>query len=131
MENTVNTNDRTWAEISLENIKFNYDSIKSRLSPGVELLGVVKADGYGHGAAPVARAIESIGCKYLAVATDCEALELRNAGISSEILILGYSVPDAAAKLIENDIIQSVSDYDTAKKCPTSPPVWGKSSGSI
>lgn len=107
--------DRTWAEISLENIKYNYASIKSRLSPGVELLGVVKADAYGHGAVPVARAIVSAGCKYLAVATDCEALELRRAGISSEIIILGYTSPGSTESLIENNIIQSVSDYETAR----------------
>lgn len=107
--------DRTWAEISLENIKYNYASIKSRLSSGVELLGVVKADAYGHGAVPVARAIVSAGCKYLAVATDCEALELRRAGISSEIIILGYTSPGSTESLIENNIIQSVSDYETAR----------------
>ena len=107
--------DRTWAEISLENIKYNYASIKSRLSSGVELLGVVKADAYGHGAVPVAHAIVSAGCKYLAVATDCEALELRRAGISSEIIILGYTSPGSTESLIENNIIQSVSDYETAR----------------
>lgn len=113
---TTNTNERTWAEINLENIKFNYNSIKARLNPGVKLLGVVKADAYGHGAAAVAHAIESIGCSYFAVATVDEAIQLRNSGILSDILILGYSPPSAVSELISNNIIPSVSDYDTAKK---------------
>lgn len=116
MEINVNTKERTWAEISLENIKFNYNSIKSCLNPGVELLGVVKADAYGHGAIPVAHAIESVGCNYFAVATVDEAIALRSSGILSEILILGYSPVSSIAALIENNIIQSVSDYDTAQK---------------
>lgn len=112
----MNTKGRTWAEINLENIKFNYNSIKTQLAPNVNLLGVVKADAYGHGSIQVSHALEDVGCSYFAVATADEAVLLRNFGNKQQILVLGYSPVSAATELIERNIIQSISDYDTAKQ---------------
>ena len=106
--------ERTWAEISLDNIEFNYRSMRAHLKDGAGFLGVVKANAYGHGAVPVAKRLETLGCDYLAVATVDEALELRENGIKSPILILGYTDPRHTQALIDNDITQSISALDMA-----------------
>ena len=67
---------RSWAEISLENIRHNYRSIRASLEPGCRFLGVVKADAYGHGALPVSRLLQEEGADYLAVSCLDEAMEL-------------------------------------------------------
>jgi alanine racemase len=81
----------TLAEISLEAIKHNTAEFKSYIGECVGLMAVVKADGYGHGAVPVARAAVEAGANYLAVAILDEAIELREAGITEPILVLGYT----------------------------------------
>ncbi len=89
----------TWAEVSLEAIRYNTKQFKDFIDDSVHLMAVVKADGYGHGAVPVAQAAIQAGADYLAVALLDEALQLREAGITHPILILGYtanrSIPDA------------------------------------
>lgn len=106
---------RTWAEISLENIKHNVKAIKRVLPDGTRFLGVVKADAYGHGAVPVAKAILEAGGDYLAVACIAEAQELREAGIAAPILILGITPPEFAVELAKLDVTQSVSSLSYAK----------------
>lgn len=81
----------TWAEVSLEAIKHNTNQFKKYIGPTVNLMAVVKADGYGHGAVQIARAALEAGADYLAVAILDEAIELREAGITEPILILGYT----------------------------------------
>ncbi len=100
---------RTWAEISLENIKHNYKAIRSALPRGCCFLGVVKADAYGHGALRVSRLLQEAGADYLAVSCLDEALELRQGGISLPILILGHTPPEYTAQLISLDITQTVT----------------------
>ena len=85
---------RTWAEISLSALRHNARELRRSLPEGSALLGVVKANAYGHGAIPVAAALREAGCAYLAVACAEEALELRRAGETLPILILGAA--DAA-----------------------------------
>ena len=58
---------RTWADISLDNLEYNYRSIRAHLPSGTRFLGVMKADAYGHGAVPVSRALADLGAEYLAV----------------------------------------------------------------
>ncbi|WHZ02513.1 alanine racemase [Neobacillus sp. YX16] len=81
----------TWAEISINAIKHNTNQFKKYIGEPVNLMAVVKADGYGHGAAPVARAAVEEGADYLAVAILDEAIELREAGITKPILVLGFT----------------------------------------
>lgn len=100
---------RTWAEISLENIRHNYRAIRSSLPAGCRFLGVVKADAYGHGALRVSRLLQEEGADYLAVSCLDEALELRQGGISLPILILGHTPPKYTAQLISLDITQTVT----------------------
>lgn len=106
---------RTWAEISLENIKHNVREIKRVLPEGTRFLGVVKADAYGHGAVEAARAILEAGGEYLAVACIDEADKLRRAGITAPILILGITPPVFAPELVRLGVTQSVPSLDYAR----------------
>ena len=101
---------RCYAEISLEAIGHNIREVKKRLPEGVKLLGVVKANAYGHGAVPVASYLEN-QVDYFATATIEEAVELRENGISAPILILGYVSPSQYGDLVEYDITQTCLLY--------------------
>ena len=107
---------RTWAEIDLDSIRHNYRAIRAGLPVGCRFLGVVKADAYGHGAVAVSRLLESEGADYLAVSCLDEALELRNAGITMPVLILGHTPPEYTEMLIDNHITQTVSCLAKAKE---------------
>ena len=100
---------RTWAEISLENIRHNYRAIRAALPGGCRFLGVVKADAYGHGAVQVAMLLQESGADYLAVSCLDEALELRRGGIFMPILILGHTPPEYTELLISQHLTQTVS----------------------
>ena len=100
---------RTWAEISLENLRHNYEAIRKSLPAGCRFLGVVKADAYGHGALPVSRLLQEAGADYLAVSCLDEALELRRGGITMPILILGHTPYAYTGTLIEESITQTVT----------------------
>ena len=107
---------RTWAEISLPNIRHNYEAIRKSLPAGCRFLGVVKADAYGHGALPVSRLLQESGADYLAVSCLDEALELRRGGITMPILILGHTPPEYTSLLIEENLTQTVSALAKAKE---------------
>ncbi len=107
---------RSWAEISLPNIRHNYEAIRAALPEGCRFLGVVKADAYGHGALPVSRLLQEAGADYLAVSCLDEALELRRGGITMPILILGHTPPEYTRLLIEEDLTQTVSALAKAKE---------------
>ena len=104
---------RCYVEISLEAIGHNIREVKKRLPEGVKLLGVVKANAYGHGAVPVASYLEN-QVDYFATATIEEAVELRENGISAPILILGYVSPSQYGDLVEYDITQTIDSYAQA-----------------
>ena len=100
---------RTWAEISLDNLRHNYEAIRKSLPADCRFLGVVKADAYGHGALPVSRLLQEAGADYLAVSCLDEALELRRGGITMPILILGHTPYEYTGTLIEENITQTVT----------------------
>ncbi len=110
---------RSWAEISLENIRHNYNAICASLPEGCRFLGVVKADAYAHGAVQVSHLLQDCGADYLAVSCLDEALELRRGGITMPILILGHTPPEYTSVLIENRITQTVSCYAKALEYST------------
>ena len=103
---------RTWAEISLPNLEHNYRALRALLPEGCRFLGVVKADAYGHGAVPVARKLEELGAEYLAVACLAEARELREAGVLTPSLLLGYTPTDCAEELLRYGLTQTVYDLE-------------------
>ena len=107
---------RTWAEISLANIRHNYEAIRGVLPEGCRFLGVVKADAYGHGAVQVSRLLQDAGADYLAVAGVDEAMELRQSGIFLPILVLGHTPAEFTETLIRNDLNNSPAMPKNAKK---------------
>lgn len=106
---------RTWREISLSNLEHNYRTLRAMLPPGCRFLGIVKANAYGNGAVRVARKLEELGCEYLAVACVDEAADLRGAGVTTPILILGSTPADYAGELLRLNLTQTVFDLDSAQ----------------
>lgn len=100
---------RTWAEINLDHLKYNYETLRNRIGAGCKFLGVVKADAYGHGATQIAAELEAAGADYLAVSSTDEGRELRDAGISMPILVLGHTPKDQVSTLIKYNITQAVT----------------------
>ncbi len=97
--------DRVWAEIDLNAIAFNIESIKKQIHGQTQIVAVIKADGYGHGAVPIAQMLETDSRVWgYAVATAQEAMTLRQNGIKKPVLILAYTFPSAYGELIQNDI---------------------------
>lgn len=105
----------TYTEISLEAIKHNISEIKKYVSPTAKFMAVVKANAYGHGAAAVSRAAVEAGVDYLGVANLKEALELRESGILSPILILTESPTSVADEVIQHSLTQTVYSFSEAK----------------
>ncbi len=100
----------TWAEVDLGAIVHNVEEIKRYIGTRCRLMAVVKADGYGYGAVPCARAALKGGAEYLAVATADEGVALREAGIMAPILVMGASIPGCGEeKLVELGITQAIS----------------------
>ncbi len=106
---------RAWAEISLDNIAHNIREIRRITSKNAEIMGVVKADAYGHGVMEVAKTLLENGASRFAVSMLDEAIQLRRAGIEVPILILGYTDPIRASEIIENDVTQSVFSHELAQ----------------
>ncbi len=106
---------RVYAEIDLDKIKSNYEAIKKHIG-GRKICAVIKADGYGHGAVPLAKELEQLGVDMFAVAVSHEAVMLRRYGIKKPILVLGYTSFDNYEDLIKYDIIQTVFKESMAQE---------------
>ena len=102
--------DRAWKELDLAALRHNAEVLRSRLAPGCALMAVVKADGYGHGGAVVARCLQKAGVHAFAVACLREGIVLRRAGIRGQILILGYTPAEEVPLLNRWRLIQTVAD---------------------
>ncbi len=112
----MTTDLRAWAEIDLDAIGHNTSEIKKKLAKGARLMGVVKANAYGHGVRETAKVLLENGADQLAVAFADEALELRKAGFDVPILVLGNSPDSDIKKLIDFDIMPTVSDLSFAER---------------
>ena len=102
----------TFAEIYLKNFESNVKAIKKFVKPGVKICCSVKADAYGHGAVPCAKAAVKCGADFLAVATVGEGIELREAKIKAPILLLSYCSPSEMADLVKYNITPFVGDEE-------------------
>ena len=111
----MNYKNRAWAEINLDAIENNIRAIRSYVSPESKILGVVKADAYGHGYLQVAKTLLENGADALAVACLDEAIQLRQCKIECPVLILGHSYPADAEDLVKNQIMATCFDYSLAK----------------
>lgn len=105
---------RTQAKIDLDAVEYNYNNTRAKLPQGCKLLGVIKADAYGHGAVEFAKFLQG-KCDFFGVACIEEAVELKKADIKTPVLILGYVAPAFYDLVVKYDIRIPVFSYDTAK----------------
>ena len=106
---------RVYAGINLDNIYMNMNELKENTAEGTQMVAVIKADGYGHGAVPVAKTIDDLVAAY-AVATIDEALNLRRHNIDKPIYILGFIYEHRMKDAILNDVRMTVYDVEMAKQ---------------
>ena len=115
---------RCWLEINLSYLKNNIESIRTIISDQLDICCVVKANSYGLGAVNISKYLASIGIKYFAVATLQEALELRKSSeVQGEIIILSWTPVAEKETLINNNLTQTLIDYEYAKKLNEQPGV--------
>ena len=105
---------QTWVEIDLDALACNIENIKEKVGSDHEIIGVVKADAYGHGAVQVAKVLKKHGVQNFAVATVKEALELRNAGINDRILILGITPKSCYDMIVSEGFVPVIGSYNEA-----------------
>ncbi len=104
---------RSWVEVSREQIAANYQALKQTAGPGVEIMPVVKADAYRHGAVEVSRVLEREGVRWLAVSSVDEGAALREASIGANILVMADFLPCERKALLEyrlTPVIHSLDD---------------------
>ena len=116
----------TWAEINLEALRFNLNSITSHLSDGVKMMTVVKADAYGHGVKQIARCLQSEGVEDFGVAIAEEGQTLREAGIEGNILVFGGCYPGQEDLFFSNSLVPTIYDLSTLKNLSTLAQLKGK-----
>lgn len=106
---------RAWIELDHDALRHNVETLRSLLPPGCALMPAVKANAYGHGAVPVARELNRLGIDAFCVATAEEGAELRENGVTGEILVLGYTHPALLPLLTRYDLTQTVLDTSYAE----------------
>lgn len=104
-----------WAEVNLAAIAHNVRQIKQYIKPTTKVCAVIKADAYGHGTSAVVRTALAAGADYLGVAILNEAIDLRRDGVTVPILVLGYTPPQQAIRIVDNDVTQTIFDYELAQ----------------
>lgn len=118
---------RAWAEINLNAIAHNVREIRKLTGNHVEMMGVVKADAYGHGVLEVVRTLLDNGVTQLAVSMLDEAIQIRKMGIDVPILILSHTDPARAEEIIENELTQTVFSFDLPQALSAASVRLGKS----
>ena len=116
MSDNLSTTDRAWIELNMSNLENNINEFKSIIPKTTEIMAVVKANAYGHGAIPISKFLNSIGITNFAVATLQEGIELRKSGITGNILILGYTDISEIEYVIKYNLIQTIIDFPYAQK---------------
>ena len=108
--------ERVLALIDLDALEYNIKSIRKRTPEGTGIIGVIKADAYGHGSVEVAQVLLENGADWFAVAVVDEGLNLRKHGINAPILLLGYTPELRFEDVINNGFIQTMYSYEMAEK---------------
>lgn len=108
--------ERVLAIIDLDAIAYNMTNIKSKAGKETGIIGIIKADAYGHGSVEISKVILENGADWLAVAVVDEGINLRKNGITAPILLLGYTPELRLEDVVNNGFIQTVYTYETAKK---------------
>ncbi len=118
LHETGQSRQRAWVEVNTAAIAHNARALLRHIGPEAELMAVVKADGYGHGAVPVARAALAGGAGSFGVATLAEGVELRRAGITAPVLVLGnLTQPDELASCLRWRLMPTISSMREALLC--------------
>ncbi len=107
---------RAWMELNMENLKHNIEEFRRILPWDCALMPAVKANAYGHGAVLTAKALQELGVQAFCVASVAEGAELRQAGITGELLVLGYTDSSQFDDLISYHLTQTVVDGDYARQ---------------
>ncbi len=107
---------RAWIELDMKNLASNLEQLKSLLPPGCSIMPAVKANAYGHGEALIGKALQDMGIQDFCVASVKEAVQLREAGITGQILVLGYTSPQEFSELSHYELTQTVVDFSYAKQ---------------
>jgi alanine racemase len=120
MVKTHNSNNnrfyRVQAKVDLNAIRKNISEIRDKIDKETKLMVIIKADAYGHGAVPVAKAINDNGVDAYGVAIIEEAVELRQAGINKPLLVLGYTPREQHSLVVEYDVTQTIFQYEMAEE---------------
>ena len=106
---------RVEARVDLNAIRHNLKQVRNKLHKGTKLMVIIKADAYGHGAVPIAKALDEEWIDAYGVAIIEEAIELRAAGITKPILILGYTPKEQYSLVVAYDVTQTVFQYEMAE----------------
>lgn len=118
--------ERVLAIVDLDAIASNIKNIRAKVDKNSGIIGIIKADAYGHGSVETAKVLLDNGADWLAVAVVDEGLNLRKNGITAPILLLGYTPELRLNDVINNGFIQTVYSYDTAKKLSEAASALGK-----
>ena len=103
---------RSWVEISLKQIADNFQAVRDVVGPDVEVMPVVKADAYRHGAVEVSRALTNAGARWLAVSNVEEGVILRERGITARILVMADFLPAERAGLLDHNLTPVIHSLD-------------------
>jgi len=106
---------RSWVEVDLDNFTHNWNELRRLVGPSIQILQVVKADAYGHGAIEISNMALKNGASWLGVANADEGVQLRVSGITAPILILSPSMESEISEIIKYRLIPSVSDVHFAR----------------
>lgn len=103
---------RSWVEISRQQISANFNAIREAVGPNVEVMPVVKADAYRHGAVEVSRTLEEQGAKWLAVSNTDEGIVLRDAGLQSRILVMADFLPFTREAALAHNLTPVIHSFE-------------------
>lgn len=118
---------RTWAEVSLRQLEYNYKALRELLPQGCRFMGMVKSNAYGHGSVQISKQLEKLGADYLGVACVEEAVTLREGGVTLPILVLGGTEEEDVPNLLTYRLAQAVYDRKTAEYLSQAAQTHGKS----
>lgn len=107
---------RSWVEVSRAQIAANFQAIRKVVGPGVEVMPVVKADAYRHGAVEVSRTLEEQGARWLAVSSTEEGVALRDAGIRARILVMADFLPFTREVMLAYDLTPVIHSLEDLKQ---------------
>ncbi|MGI8961319.1 MAG: alanine racemase [Bryobacteraceae bacterium] len=107
---------RSWVEVSRAQIAANYRAIRQVVGAGVEVMPVVKADAYRHGAAEVSRTLEEQGASWLAVSSTDEGVSLRDAGIKARILVMADFLPFTREAMLAHELTPVIHSLEDLKE---------------